>query len=109
MMSVEEMEDFLADNSDILESDWTEAFTNGWDDVVFLWQITEEDITHICTPRSSALEALLAAGAELPEDTKEQLTEPAGDGKAWLLFVAPDWFASMRIEYVREPNKFDLN
>lgn len=109
MMNAEEMEEFLANHSDILESDWTEAFAQGWDDVVFLWQVNEESISHICAERAPTLKALVEAGAELPPDTKEQLSAPAGEGRAWLLFVTDDWFASMCIEYVRTTNPSALN
>lgn len=99
-MSQEDMELFVEHNSDLIVDGWVEAVTNGWDDLVFVWQIEGDDLKHLCVPRSMALEAFVTPEGEqcLPEETQNQIQDPAGEGKAWLIFVAPTWVASMRIE-----------
>ena len=97
LMSEQDMKGFLEEHVDILMEGWAEARKNEWADVVFIWQIDGEDLRHLCAPRDQVLIALEGEETLLPDETKRQLSGPAGDDYAWLLFVTPTSFASMRV------------
>ena len=92
---------FLHEHAEVLYALWNQADNDGYTDLVFVWIVENDEEKQegkLFSKYMAREEAYaLVKDQDIPDYTKEQLSRPAGGGRAWLILLTPEGTASMRV------------